>query len=153
MTFRLLAAALICAANVFSTPASAGNLWPPRSYEPGLVTEWNALLVDALPSTIGAEVPRYYALMHIAMYDAVSSIESGRTPIHARVPAARHASSDAAAAQAAHDVLVALIPEHKTKFDSALAARLASINPERARLGVQVGREVAKRTLRWNKNG
>ncbi|HEV7609239.1 MAG TPA: hypothetical protein VGO61_17995 [Steroidobacteraceae bacterium] len=148
VTLKILAAALIVGS--FATPTTAGNLWPPRSYEPGLVAEWNALLVEALPSTQGVEVPRYYALMHIAMYDAVSSIEDGHAPIHARVRAARHASSDAAAAQAAHDVLAALLPSHKAAFDFALATRLASINPVRAELGVLVGREVARRILDWD---
>ncbi|MEO8018726.1 MAG: hypothetical protein ABI769_12995 [Pseudomonadota bacterium] len=142
-------AALIVAGSL-ATPSAAGNLWPPRSYEPGLIAEWNELLVQALPSTPSVEVPRYYALMHIAMYDAVGSIESGHAPIHAHVRAARHASSDAAAAQAAHDVLVALLPAHQSAFDVALESRLASINPVRAELGAVVGREVARGVLDWD---
>ena len=146
MTSKILFA-LIYLVFALSTPANSGNLWPPRNYDPGLVTEWNALLVDTLPPTHGADVARYYALMHIAMYDAVSSIDGG-DPIRAHVPAARHASSDAAAAQAAHDVLAALLPAHTASFDAALSARLASINPERAKAGARVGREVAKRVLK-----
>jgi hypothetical protein len=146
MTSRIVFA-LFYLVFALATPANSGNLWPPRNYDPGLVTEWNALLVDALPPTLGADVARYYALMHIAMYDAVTSIDGGDS-IRARVPAARHASSDAAAAQAAHDVLTALLPAHKASFDAALSARLASINPERAALGVRVGHEVAKRVLK-----
>jgi len=149
VNLKIIAAGLIVAASLAS-PTAAGNLWPPRSYEPGLITEWNTLLVNALPPTQGSEVPRYYALMHIAMYDAVTNIEGGRAPIHARVRAPRHASSDAAVAQAAHDVLVALLPSHKATFDEALIKRLNSINPVRAELGAVVGREVAKRILKWD---
>ena len=39
------------------------------------------------------------------------------------------ASSEAAAAQAAHDVLVALLPAGTASFDAALATRLAKIHP------------------------
>jgi hypothetical protein len=65
------------------------------------------------------------------------------------VPAWRGASSEAAAAQAAHDVLVALWPAGTPGFDAALAARLAKLQPVRAQLGVHVGRQVAKAILEW----
>jgi len=114
-----------------------------------VVAEWNAMLASATPQTAGNEIPRYYALMHIAMSDAISSIEHKSPVLHTRVPAARHASTDAAAAQAAHDVLVALLPARRADFDLELKERLATINPERGRLGAEVGRLVAQRTLEW----
>jgi len=147
--FKALIAALLLAAGPLALSAPAGNIWPPRNYDPGVLVEWNALLVESVPSTIGGVLPRYYAIMHIAMYDAVSSIDGDLPPMHVRVRAARHASTDAAAAQAAHDVLVALLPENKAAFADALAKRLATINPTRAQLGVQVGREVARKVLEW----
>ena len=82
VNFKSLAALIVAGSLTISS--AAGNLWPPRSYEPGLVAEWNAQLVQALPPSQGIEVPRYYALMHIAMYDAVSSIEGGHAPIRCR---------------------------------------------------------------------
>jgi hypothetical protein len=148
MNFKLSIAALLIAAGTLAPSTHAGNIWPPRNYDPGVISEWNALLVDAVPTTVGAELPRYYALMHIAMYDAVNSIEGRGTALHARVAAPRHASSDAAAAQAAHDVLVALLPSNKAAFDAALNARLGTINPKRAQLGAHVGRRVARAVLR-----
>ena len=51
--------------------------------------------------------------------------------------------------QAAHDVLVALLPGKKAEFDFALTNRLRTINPDRAQLGAQVGREVAAQILKW----
>jgi hypothetical protein len=146
---KILIAAMLIAATPLATAAPAGNIWPPRNYDPGVLAEWNALLVESVPTTIGGLLPRYYAVMHIAMYDAVSSIERDHPPMHVRVRAARHASTDAAAAQAAHDVLAALLPEKKAAFAAVLAKRLATINPARAELGVQVGREVARQVLAW----
>ena len=139
----------VLAGLTLASVAHAGNLWPPRSYDQGVVAEWNAMLASATPQTAGNEIPRYYALMHIAMSDAISSIEHKSPVLHTRVPAARHASTDAAAAQAAHDVLVALLPARRADFDLELKERLATINPERGRLGAEVGRLVAQRTLEW----
>jgi hypothetical protein len=144
---KFSAALLLAAALAAAAPARPGNLWPPREYDQGVIAEWNAMLVSAAPATAGADMPRYYALMHIAMYDAISSIDRRSGALHSRVPAPRHASTDAAAAQAAHDVLVALFPDCKPEFDFELKERLATINPERGRLGADVGRAVARRTL------
>jgi len=142
-------AALLAALLLAAATAGAANLWPPREYDQGVIAEWNALLVSAVPPSAGDDIPRYYALMHIAMYDAISSIDRKSAALHSRVPAPRHASTDAAAAQAAHDVLVALFPGRKSAFDDGLRDRLATINPERGQLGADVGREVAKRVLAW----
>src|SRR5262245_35368496 len=100
------AALLLAAALAAAAPARPGNLWPPRQYDQGVIAEWNAMLVSAAPASSGAAMPRYYAVMHIAMYDAISSIDRKSGALQARVPAPLHASTDAAAAQAAHDVLV-----------------------------------------------
>jgi hypothetical protein len=66
--------------------------------------------------------------------------------------APRLASGEAAAAKAARDVLVALLPAGTANADALLAARLAKIHPVRAQLGMQVGREIAKRVLEWRAN-
>jgi hypothetical protein len=149
MMSKFSAALLLAAAVLAAASAGAGNLWPPREYDQGVIAEWNAMLVNAAPASVGDNMPRYYVLMHTAMYDAIASIDRKGTALHSRVPAPHHASTDAAAAQAAHDVLVALFPRNKPDFDFELKRRLATINPERARLGVEVGREVAKLVLAW----
>jgi hypothetical protein len=107
------------------------------------------LAEGTIPASAGPTLPRSYAMMHIAMFDAVNSIEGGYTAYRVRIPATRYASSEAAAAQAAHDVLVSLYPANTAKFDTALSTRLATIQPLRAQLGAQVGREVAKKILEW----
>ena len=148
--FKNLLAGLLLSLGALAMPVEAGNLWPPRNYDPGVLFEWNALLVEAVPDDVGVMLPHYYALMHTAMYDAVVSIEGGHPAMRVRVRAPRQASSDAAAAQAAHDVLVALLPSSAVAFDEALANRLGTINPNRAQLGAQVGREVARKILEWH---
>ena len=57
------------------------------------------------------------------------------------------ASRDAAVAQAAHDVLVAVLPSQRAAFDAALAGSLAGIPDDAARAGAEVGAAAAQATL------
>jgi hypothetical protein len=116
-----------------------------------VVVEWNQLLQTHMPSSAGLLAPRYYAIMHVAMFDAVNAIERRYTPYHARLRAHPVASAEAAAAQAAHDVLKALVtnPTSQAAFDAALEARLANVPPVRASAGVRVGNRAAAEILAW----
>lgn len=139
---------LVLVAGVLATPAQAGGAFRDRE-DPAVIREWNQLAEGVIPTSAGPTLPRTYAMMHIAMFDAVNSIEGGYTSYRVNLPATRFASSEAAAAQAAHDVLAALWPASTAKFDAALSTRLAGIQPPRAKLGAQVGRDVAKKILEW----
>jgi len=121
---------------------------------PAVVIEWNELALNSAPASAGPMVVRYYTIMHIAMFDAVNSIQRRYTPFFSDVPASSGASSEAAAAQAAQDVLVALIPgsSPKATFDAALNARLATIPAGRARQGMAIGKAAAARVLAWRAN-
>lgn len=146
----LLAAAMVALA--------ALGLHAPRadaSYDSAdVIIEWNQILQSNIPSNAGVLTPRFYAMMHIAMFDAANSIEGAYTPYHGRVAASHSASAQAAAAQAAHDILMALIPvpASQATFDAALQARLDGIAPWRAAQGVHVGRKVAQKILAWRQN-
>ncbi len=86
------------------------------------------------------------------MFDAANSIERDYTPFRGEVNASSGASPEAAAAQAAHDVLVALIPASAAQYHSLLQARLATLPPGRAAQGVAVGKAVAANILAWRNN-
>jgi hypothetical protein len=115
-----------------------------------VVVEWNAILQSTLPASPAA--PRVYAMMHIALFDAINSIEREFRPYRLRVRAGHAASSEAAAAQAAHDILVALLPASASTFDAALETTLRSLPPGIARQGARVGRAVALEILAWRQN-
>jgi hypothetical protein len=119
-----------------------------------VVIEWNQLLQANLTGTAGLQSPRYYAMMHIAIFDAVNSIAREYSSYRVTVPSSRGASQEAAAAQAAHDVLTALIPTTGAvqTFDAALAAKLGTIEPGRAMQGVIVGKNAAAAVLAWRQN-
>lgn len=147
--FKFVSATLAIVAGALSISAQAGG-HPSRSVEdPTVVTQWNTIAEANIPASAGVLLPKPYAMMHIAMFDAVTAIEGGYSPYRVRIHAPRFASSEAAAAQAAHDILVALQPAGTASYDAALAERLADIHPLRAQLGVQVGRDVAKKVLEW----
>lgn len=140
---RWLSVALATAAlGVGVTPVDAT-----QSGEEDVIIEWNRLLQSHVPP--GLVGPRHYAMLHVAMFDAVNSIERDYQRYHVRVPATPSASAEAAAAQAAHDVLVALIPAGQGDFDIALQNRLARIQWWRAAQGVAVGKTVAQAVLDW----
>ena len=110
------------------TPFPGGE--PQFSVNP--VVYWNRILLGIL-QTPGAQPAtvhptRSYAMMHAAVYDAVNSIDGGhRSYLNGLPTAPSNASEDAAAATAAHDVLVALYPKFQTNFDAWLAQSLAAI--------------------------
>lgn len=144
--------ALLALAGALSAPALAGNDSCYTCGDREVVIAWNAQLESTIPASAGPTLPRYYAMLHIAMFDAVNSIEGGYSAYRTRVPAWRGASSQAAAAQAAHDVLAGLLPAHVAAFDAALATQLAGLPATRVEMGAQVGREVAKKILEWRAN-
>ncbi len=142
-------AAWIVAAIGLTAPQVWANGYGERA---DVVAEWHQLLQANIPSTAGLLTPRYYAILHVAMFDAVNAIEREYTPYHARLFAHPGASAEAAAAQAGHDVLVALVPAAAATFDAALQARLANIQPWRAAAGVALGRRAASDILAWRAN-
>jgi hypothetical protein len=119
--------------------------------DPEVIVEWNEILEGVLPAS-GLTPPRNYAMLHIAMFDAVNSIDRSYRPYRVNVPAWPSASQEAAAAQAAHDILAANFPTSLATYDAALQARLAKIQPALAALGVRVGKTVAANILAWRLN-
>ena len=143
---RLIAALFAATISITTLPVSAGG------ERADVIVEWNQLLQANAPPTPNPLVPRAYAMLHIAMFDAVNAIEREYTPYHARLIAHPAASAEAAAAQAAHDVLTALNPAAQATFDSALQARLAKIQPWRAAAGAAVGSRAASDIIAWRAN-
>ena len=114
--------------------------------------DWNRELITIL-GTPGAQPAtvhptRSFALLQAAEYDAVTSITRAARPYLFSVPAPRGARPDAAADQAAHDVLTALYPAQKSGLDQLLAGELATIPDTRGKQqGIRVGDIVAERLV------
>ncbi len=117
-----------------------------------IVIDWNKELLKivrtpgAQPATI--HPTRSYAILHAAIYDAVVSITGDAPAYLFSVAAPSGARSDAAAAQAGHDALVALYPKWKAALDQLLTSELAKIpNGAGKQQGIQVGQAVATRLI------
>ena len=134
--------------SAFALNAEAHWWWSRPSSSPAVIIEWNQIAQRHIAGAPFAQ-NRMFAMVHIAMADAVVAIEGKYDPFHVRAWAPRGASAEAAAAQAAHDVLVFLIPAQAAVFDSALEARLLGIPPGPRGLGVHVGQKVAAAVLSW----
>jgi hypothetical protein len=117
-----------------------------------VVLKWNQLLQTTLPQPGNPATPRFYSMMHIAMFDAINAIERDFEPYRVRVRAGLGGSTQAAAAQAAHDVLVALNPSSAPAYDAALAADLGERPSGFIRHGAAIGAHVAKEILAWRQN-
>jgi hypothetical protein len=145
--FLTLAILLCVQINAFAQDGITEQLMPQED----VILQWNRVLKETV-STPGLHPPtimpvRSYSLMHAAMFDAVNSIDGTYTTYLTDVPGSKHASLEAAAAQAAHDVLAALYPSRLAIFDAELASSLAGIRENRARRGIRVGQIVAERLL------
>ena len=117
------------------------------------VIQWNQVLLTivrtpgAQPATV--HPTRSFAMLHAAIYDAVNSIDRSHEPYRVELSGvSRHASQEAAADAAAHDVLVTLYPKFQTALDADLQKLLAVIPDSSVKAeGVEVGRRVAANIL------
>jgi hypothetical protein len=119
---------------------------------PDVVFEWNQLLQDTLPIPHNVLTPRFFALTHIAMFDAINTLDRSFEPYHVRLRFGAGGSADAAAAQAAHDVIVALNPSARATYDAALASRIGSNPSGFVRRGAAAGAKVAAEILEWRQS-
>ena len=115
------------------------------------VARWNQVATDA---TVAAKTnplaeSRIFAILHVAIHDAVNAVEPRYEPYQPRTsPAPAGASVEAAIAGAAHATLVALLPDSKAIFDAALEEALRAITDDSRRTaGLEVGRTAAAAIL------
>ncbi len=116
-----------------------------------VILQWNRVLGQTLqiPDIQPANINpvRSFAMMHLAMFDAVNSIDGTYKPYLTDIPVGRQYSMKAAAAQSAHDVLAALYPSRLGVFDAELAGSLEGIELKPARNGAAIGAIVAARMI------
>jgi YHS domain-containing protein/membrane-associated phospholipid phosphatase len=119
------------------------------------VTRWNQIATDAstIPNTDPLTETRIFAIVHVAIHDAVNAVESRYEPYLPKTSSAPGASVEAAIAGAAHDTLVALLPESKVSYDAAMEETLRTVTDDsRKTAGLQVGRAAAAAILKAREN-
>jgi hypothetical protein len=149
--FTLVAA--LCAALSITGPAPARAGGGGSGEDAAaVVTAWNAIAVRTVFDENSTPVPSasvYFGLVSIAVYDATVAIRGGYQPYLRQPRADRRASTRAAAATAAHDVLVHYFPASAGNLAADHAATLAGIRPGSAKAaGQRVGAVAAARLIR-----
>jgi hypothetical protein len=144
------AAAAVLATTGLPAPVAAAT--PVRPGGADVVLAWNRELL-AIVRTAGLQPAtvhptRSFALLHAAIHDAVVATTGTGRPYLFTVDVPGRAAPEAAAAQAAHDVLAALYPTRAGELTGLLAGQLARVPQAGARdAGVRAGRLVARLLL------
>ena len=140
-SFETLASATLLAGlmGTFAMPANADA-----------VTDWNERLVQVMLAerTNAPMQSRNAAIVHVAIFEAVNSIERKYAAYRSTQQAPDGASAEAAAAVAAHSTMLALYPAQKSKLDEALARSLLDIpDGDGKRSGNDIGKRAAESIL------
>jgi hypothetical protein len=113
-----------------------------------MVTAWNDATIAAQRADTTSPGPgwsaRNFAIVHLAIFDAVNAITQTHASFALMQQAPSDASLDAAVAQAARDALAALYPAQTATFDGLLAASLAGVpDGPQEDAGVAIGKLAA----------
>src|SRR5437773_1048793 len=113
-----------------------------------VVTEWNQITLATQASVVGGirtpPASRALAIVHAAIYDSVNAIDRQHTFYAVDMVPPTGASPEAAAAAAAHAVLVSLYPSQQANLDAAYVTSLAQIPDGTDKTdGIALGESVA----------
>ena len=118
-------------------------------------TDWNAIAVQALvaagPARPGQIVFLDLAIVQAAVHDAVQAIDQRFEPYHVEIPGAS-GSPEVAAAKAAHDVLVNILPGQAASLDTTYHDYLAAHDLAEDDPGVSAGELAAAGILALRAN-
>lgn len=125
-----------------------------KAYSNDVIINWNKTSYNAMagPQYNPLVATRIQALVHISMHDALNNI-SETYETYALVDTDKKAHPIAAAASAAHTVLVVTFPDKKSLLDSALQASLSKIpSGEELESGLALGFKAAQAVLSKHSN-
>jgi CARDB len=160
-TYNLIAQ--IDADNAIPESREKNNIVSKTVSAPGtdVVIDWNATALNAIqaegeagrgvPPTLGS---RLLAMVSAAVYDTVNAFVGTHTPYAIDAEAPAGASVEAAAAAAAHRILIKLLPEQTKMFDQQLERTMEEISGSFSskQAGLSFGRSVGKQMLGLRKN-
>ncbi len=117
-----------------------------------VVIDWNRIAGDTMLGNQTLQNPgmgsRTYAMVNIAIHDAVGSILGTHDTFYRQSSPALGASVDAAVATAAHQVLSSIYPDQQSALDLALSNSLAGVSDTNARaLGIEFGTRVGQQVV------
>jgi hypothetical protein len=140
----LLMAVGVRTAGAAPSPEAAGDA--------SVITDWNAIAVSTLVGDTTKQPVEdilYAGFVQAAVYDAVVGVEGRYAPYRFHAHAPRGSSVEAAAAAAAHKVLVTYVPSAQAVLDADLATSLAQIPDGSAKSdGIAFGARAADNLIR-----
>jgi hypothetical protein len=110
------------------------------------ITDWNqtASAVMKAANVGGNPASRTLAMVHVAMSDAVNSVQDRYTRYVTTGPTVPNASAEAAAAAAARHILIQLYPNQRAIVDEAYTASMKTIPEGSGKIdGIALGEQVA----------
>lgn len=110
------------------------------------VSDWDVIAFNTFKAANvgGNPLFRALAIMHVAMSDAINTVQNRYTRYTLAVPLNSAASAEAAAVTAARGVLVVLAPSQKAKVDESYAAALGRVPDGAAKTaGIAIGEQAA----------
>ena len=122
-----------------------------------VVIDWNAIATRCIVDNVAYQNPgmasRTLAMVNLAMYDTINSIQPAHTLFYSHGPAPAGASPQAAAAQSAYEVMKAIYPDQTASLDASLASSLGAIPDGPAKTsGIAFGQTVAANVLAQRQN-
>ena len=148
---RTSVTAFLAAALLAASIGATANGAPSGAADPVVITDWNATMVATIVTDAGkgnAEGLLWYSFVQAAVYNAVNGITHRYELYQWNVRGPRAASPEAAAAAAAHGVLLHYFPASATRLNTAYDASLAKIPDGSAKnQGVRYGERAAARII------
>jgi hypothetical protein len=140
-----------------SVPSALIGAWiaigAPTPVGANVITDWDEKAVAVVTPMSAYAGERIMGLVHIAMFDAVNSVERRYRPYLVQLPADRGTSKEAAAAAAAAAVLASIDAKTAGEMKTAIASYLASIPDGPAKSdGVALGEAVAAKVVEARAN-
>jgi hypothetical protein len=114
-----------------------------------VISDWNEKTVSIVTARQlpPPQAERIMAMVHVAMFDAVNTIERRYRPYLVQFPAAPKTSTEAAAAAAAGAVMLGLYPQDAALTDTRTAYLAAIPNSDAKSDGIKLGEAVAAKVL------
>jgi hypothetical protein len=140
----------IAATAALVTTAAHARAPLPSATAPDPVTRWS-IAASTAAAAVGMpplRTPLTFALLHVAMYDALVAVVEGHLPYAVSRPAGRPTSAPAAAIEAGYRVLLDEFPTQRPTIDEVHGTLLAEIPDGTAKVnGRAVGAAVARELL------
>jgi hypothetical protein len=153
---KRLAVGLMAGSLLVAGLGTSGNAAVSQDADPAVIRDWNATMVATIVGDAGkanAEAFMWFGFIQAAVYNAVVGITRDYELYQWDRRGSRKASPEAAAAAAAHDVLLNYFPGSQARLDAQLVSSLAGVSDGSAeRQGVKYGQAAAAHLIELRSN-